>query len=176
MADKIILYGSKYGTTRRYAEELARRTGIPAVDFHSAQDASAYQTVIYIGALYAGGVEGLSKVARHTPDDGRRRWIIVTVGLSDPAEPSTMRDIESALRHQLPAGVYGHAAFYHLRGGIDYDALSPSHRVMMKLMYLSLKRTPPEKRSVSTRAMIGTYGQKVDFVDFSALEPITNCL
>ena len=46
MADKIILYGSKYGTARRYAEELARRMGIPAVGFHAAQVASAYQNVI----------------------------------------------------------------------------------------------------------------------------------
>lgn len=176
MADQIIIYGSKYGSSRRYAEELSRRTGIPAFDAHGRYDLSAYGTVIYFGGLYAGGVEGLSKVIHHTPDDGRRRWVIATVGLSDPSEASTVGNIETALRRQLPPGIFGHTALYHLRGGIDYTKLTPAHRVMMKLMYLSLKRIPPEKRSVSARTMIETYGQKVDFVDFSALEPIINSI
>ena len=29
--DGIIVYGSKYGTTRRYAEELSRLTGLSAI-------------------------------------------------------------------------------------------------------------------------------------------------
>lgn len=35
--DGLIVYGSKYGTTRRYAEELSRLTGLPAIpcgEFH----------------------------------------------------------------------------------------------------------------------------------------------
>jgi len=30
---KLIIYASKYGNTKRYAEELARRCGADAVDF-----------------------------------------------------------------------------------------------------------------------------------------------
>ena len=33
----IVVYGSNYGTTRAYAQELARRTGWPAVDWQQAQ-------------------------------------------------------------------------------------------------------------------------------------------
>ena len=29
----MIVYGSEYGTTRRYAESLSRQTGIPAADY-----------------------------------------------------------------------------------------------------------------------------------------------
>ena len=42
----------------------------------------------------------------------------------------------------------------------------------MKLLYQSLRRTPLEKQTAENRALIETYGKKVDFTDFGALEPI----
>ena len=33
----IILYGSQYGTTKRYADRLAEQTGLPAVSYESAE-------------------------------------------------------------------------------------------------------------------------------------------
>ena len=43
--DGLIVYGSKYGTTRRYAEELSRLTGLPAIpcgEFHRLAEAVSY--------------------------------------------------------------------------------------------------------------------------------------
>ena len=58
----IVVYGSNYGTTRAYAQELARRTGWPAVDWQQAKNLAEYETVVYLGGLYAGGVVGLKAV------------------------------------------------------------------------------------------------------------------
>ncbi|NMA51514.1 MAG: hypothetical protein GX949_00690, partial [Peptococcaceae bacterium] len=54
--DKIIIYGSQYGTTERYAGELSKRTGIKALSYEAVKDLSMYDTIIYLGGLYAGGV------------------------------------------------------------------------------------------------------------------------
>ena len=61
MTVKIIIYGSKYGTTKQYAEELARKTGIDLKCYEDVTDINRYNTVIYIGGLYAGGVFGMKK-------------------------------------------------------------------------------------------------------------------
>ena len=53
----IVVYGSNYGTTRAYAQELARRTGWPAVDWQQAKNLADYEAVVYLGGLYAGGVQ-----------------------------------------------------------------------------------------------------------------------
>ena len=62
--DGLIVYGSKYGTTRRYAEELSRLTGLPAIpcgEFHRLAEGSI---LVYLGALYAGGVLGLKQTMK----------------------------------------------------------------------------------------------------------------
>ena len=58
---KIIIYASVYGSAKKYAEELSRITGIKAKSFKELKSLSDFETIIYIGALYAGGVLGLRK-------------------------------------------------------------------------------------------------------------------
>ena len=43
---------------------------------------------------------------------------------------------------------------------------------MMKLLYQSLCKRPLEMQTAEDRALIETYGKRVDFMDFSTLEPI----
>ena len=49
----VILYGSRYGSARRYAQELSKQTGIPAVSYQEVPLLSEPEMVVYIGALYA---------------------------------------------------------------------------------------------------------------------------
>ena len=58
---KIIIYGSQYGTAKQYAEELARKTSINLKSYEDVTDINRYDTVIYVGGLYAGGVLGMKK-------------------------------------------------------------------------------------------------------------------
>ena len=62
--EHIIVYGSQYGSARRYAEKLSERINIPAVSYKKARDLSGMKTMIYLGSLYAGGVLGLTKTLR----------------------------------------------------------------------------------------------------------------
>ena len=168
----IILYGSQYGSTCRYAENLAEQTGIPAVSYKDAPDLSGMNTIIYMGGLYAGGVMGLTKTLRGISLQDKQKLILVTVGLSDPNEQENQDNIRASLQRQLPSALLDRAKIFHLRGGIDYQKLSFGHRTIMKLLYQSLRRIPIEKQTSENRALIETYGKQVDFTDFSALEPI----
>ncbi len=168
----IIVYGSQYGSTRRYAEKLSEQTGIPAVGYKDVPNLSDMKIIIYLGGLYAGGVLGLAKTLRNFSLQDGQKLILVTVGLADSNEPENQHNIRTSLQKQLPAGLLDQAKIFHLRGGIDYQQLSFGHRTMMKLLYQSLRRTPLEKQTAENRALIETYGKKVDFTDFGALEPI----
>lgn len=171
-ANAVILYGSHYGSTRRYAQQLSSATGIPAYNYKDAPDFSNQETVIYLGGLYAGGVVGLGKTLRgHSPGAGQR-LILVTVGLANPAEPKNRETILASIQKRLPAEWRQRARIFSLRGAMDSHRLSLRHRTMMKLLYQSLRHAPPDKQSAEGRAFLEPYGKQVDFIDFSALEPV----
>ena len=132
---KIIIYGSQYGTARKYAEELAKRTNIEIKNYKDVTDIDQYNTVVYIGSLYAGGVLGMKKTLAKISQCQKKKIIIVTVGLADPADTENTDKIKNSMKRQLSKKLYENAYIFHLRGGIDYSCLNYKHKTMMGLLY-----------------------------------------
>lgn len=173
--NSIIIYGSHYGTTKQYAEELSKRTNIKAISFKKFnQQINDYDNIIYLGALYAGGVLGMSKTLKKLNNISNKKILIATVGLSDPTDEVNKSNIRNNIKNQIPKEVLEKAKIFHLRGGIDYSKLNFAHKTMMKLLYNAVKNLPNEKQTAEDRAMIETYNKKVNFIDFSSLDKIAN--
>ena len=168
----IILYGSHYGTTKLYAEELSRRTNIEVSSFKTIKDINQYDTIIYLGGLYAGGVLGMAKTLKNLNDVSHKKIILVTVGLADPTDEVNKNNIRNNIKKQLKKEVFEKAKIFHLRGGIDYSKLNFGHKTMLRLLYNSIKNLPEEKQTAEDKAMIETYNKKVNFIDFSSLDDI----
>ena len=173
---KIIIYGSQYGTTRKYADELAKRTNIECKSYEDVIDIDQYNTVIYIGGLYAGGVLGMKKTLAKISQCQNKKIIIVTVGLADPMDADNTDNIKSNMKRQLSKELYENAHIFHFRGGIDYSYLNFKHKTMMGLLYKKAVGLPEEKKTAEIKAMIETYNQKVDFVDFESLNQLIDCI
>ena len=164
---RIILYGSKYGTTKRYAEELARRTGIPCRNC---------KEVIHLGGIYAGQILGLAHTVKLLRQEPEAKLLVATVGLSDPADETNIHNIRDFIKKQLTEPLWDETKLFHLRGGIDYSKLSVAHRAMMGLLYSRVKKIPPEERNSETQGLIETYGKTVDFTDFESLNEMIGLL
>ena len=170
----IIIYGSHYGTTKQYAEELSRRTNIEAIPFKNVREINNYDKIIYLGGLYAGGVLGMSKTLKKLNMTSSKTIILVTIGLADPTDEKNIDNIRNNIKIQIPKEIFEKAKIFHLRGGIDYSKLNFAHKTMMKLLFNAVKNVPKEKQTAENRAMIETYNKKVDFIDFSCLDRIIN--
>ena len=170
MKNTVIIYGSQYGTTKRYAEYLSEMTGIEAVAFKEAKDIDKYDRVIFMGALYAGSVLGLKKtVSKMSP---KQELVIVTVGLVDPNDPENIDYIRHSIKERIPADLYDETRILHLQGAIDYSHLSLKHRMMMAVIHSKLSKMPEEKLNTEAKTILATYGKKEDFVDFKSLEKL----
>ena len=170
----LIIYGSQYGSTKRYAERLSEITGIEAVDYKKAKDIDGFDRIIFMGGIYAGGVLGLKKTVGKLT--GNQELIIVTVGVTNPNETEYFSEIRKSIKAKIPADLYSKEKIFHLRGAIDYSKLDMKHRFMMSMFHKMVLKTPESQRTADAKAMLETYGQHVDFVDFNALEKITSQL
>ncbi len=168
--NSLIIYGSQYGTTERYAKRFSEIVHFPAVTYESVNDLTRYNQIVYFGALYAGGIKGLRQIIKILPNGVK--LIIVTVGLADVHDRENINNIRRAMEKQVPENIMKYADIFHLRGGIDYQKLSFRHKTMMTLLYHKAKGIPEEKKTAEVNAMIETFNSKVDFVDYASLAPI----
>ena len=62
MSNGIILYQSKYGATKKYAQWLVEATGFDCIETPKAniKKVQEYDTIILGGGVYASGILGLS--------------------------------------------------------------------------------------------------------------------
>ena len=170
----IIIYGSLHGAAKRYADGLAEMTGIKVLDYKKAKSLDPYKRVIYIGSIYAGGVTGLKiTVARLVPG---QEFFLVTVGMVNPTDKAFFEPFREALKQQIPSPFFDGKKIFHLRGAIDYSGLELKYRLLMKMMYSMASKTPEDQRTAEMKAVLATYGQKVDYVDLSTLAPIAGSL
>lgn len=169
----IIIYGTHYGTAQRYAQELSKRTKIEAISFENVQDINMYDTIIYIGSLYAGTVLGLSKTFKKMKDASHTTMILVTIGLSDPFDDQNISEIEKNISHQISKEIFQSIrTIFHFRGAMDYRKLSFGHRAMIKLLYSAIKNKPEDTLTAVDRAIKEAYNKNVDFINFQELEKI----
>ena len=171
---QIIIYGSLHGAAKRYADQLTEITGIEAKNFKEVKDLAQFERIIYVGAVYAGGVMGLKNTVQGLRDG--QEVIIVTVGMTEPTDPVYVSNIRNAIKQLVPANIYDDSKIFHLRGAIDYGKLGLGHRILMKMMYSQAMKTPDDKLTAEARAIKETYGQAVDYVDFDTLNPVVEAL
>ena len=148
---KIIIYGSQYGTTKQYAQELSKKTGIKAEEYVNIEDINQYGTIIYIGALYAGSVLGMKKTLNKISNPSNKKIIIATVGLADPTDEENINNIREGIKRQLSEDIYNQASIHFLRGGIDYSQLNLKHKTMMAFVHKRSKRLKEEERKRKAR-------------------------
>ena len=168
--EKLIIYGSQYGTSQRYAEKFSEITEIRVIDYQDVKDLAQIDLIIFFGGLYAGGVKGLRKILKKLSPTAH--LMIATVGLADVNDQNNTDSIKKSLEKQVPKDVLDRSQIFHLRGGIDYSKLSVVHKTMMTLLYNKVSKLPEEERSSEVKELIETFNAHVDFVDFNALEPI----
>ena len=173
--DQIIVYGSHYGTTRRYAQQLSERTGIPAVRFREAPTLAGMRTIVYLGGLYAGGVVGLAGTLRGLTLRSGQRLILVTVGLADPGDTANRAHICTSLQKQLPPSwLTGRRSFTSAADRL-FKALPPPPCDDGGAVPLAAPAAPGQTDGGGPGAA-RVYGTRLDFTDPAALDPIVESI
>lgn len=173
---QVVVYKSHYGTTKQYAKWLAEALHADLFE-HSkikAKDLLDYDVIIYGGGLYAGGVSGISLIAKNFEKLKNKKLIVFTVGLADPENPDNLKSIQKSTSGALPSEAKEQIKFYHLRGGMDYSQLGFIHRTMMAMLKKVLSKKKENELTEEDKGLLATYGKTVDFTNQAALTPLIN--
>ncbi len=171
MSKTVIIYKSKYGSTRKYAEWIA--TALSADIFEASKidvrGMQNYSKIIYGGGLYASGILGVSLITKEFDKLKDKNLIVFTVGLADPSNTEQFIPvIDKNLTKEMQKSI----KLFHFRGTIDYKNLSLIHKSMMALLKNKVSKMPEDKMDDEAKMMLETYGQVVDFTDQSSIMPL----
>ncbi len=172
MEKTVVLYESKYGFTKCYALWIAEALSCPAFsrkEFSPGKFAD-YDTIIFGGGLYAGGVGGIRLLTDHWQMISQKKVILFTCGLADPREPANVKHIRENLEKILTPEMYRKIHLFHLRGGIDYSRLSMIHKSMMAMLRRMLLKKDPQELTSEDQQLLATYGQQLDFTDRASID------
>ena len=169
----IILYASKYGATKRYAEWLAEKTGFDCVETKKAkiEDVKQFDTILLGGGIYASGIAGLSFLKKNITQLREKKVIV----FCDGASPYEERAFQQIVAHNLKDSLAGLPCFY-CRGAWDPDAMSLADRTLCRMLQKAVAKKKPEDCEIWEKALLEAGDQKHDWTDRSYLAPILEAI
>lgn len=123
----VIVYASKTGFTKRYADILAARTGLKTFSVKELSNISQEEEIVFLGWMKAGQIQGLNKVRKYNVS------AVCGSGTGRTAEPDT----ETVVTRNKIEGI----PFFYLRGGcFPLKNLKGMDRIMLSLFVRILKK------------------------------------
>lgn len=135
MAESIVIYTSKRGSTKQYAEWIAEDLGCEALPLSDAggMDLHAYSCIIYGGWIRGSGIVDFEKFAKMLDDELLNRLIVYGVGFADETADNyaqvwgySIGKIDPKNEHRI--------LMYILGGRYDPAAVKGLDKFLMKTM------------------------------------------
>ena len=169
MGKGIILYQSKYGSTKKYAEWLKEKTGYVCIETKDANVKllQEYDTIILGGGVYASGVAGLSFLKKNIERLNDKNIAVFCVGAS-PYDENAIEQIRKLHFKDKLSNI----PLYYCRGAWDEEAMSFRDRTLCKMLQKAVAKQDPNTYEPWQKALVCAVGQKCDWTDKKYLEPM----
>jgi len=155
----IVVYKSKYGYTKKYAQWLAEELNCDIKENAGLDDILNYDIIIFGGGMYAGGLNGSKLMIKNFDKLTNKKLVIFAVG-SNPGRADEIETFWMRLLNEKQRGVIKR---FYLRGGFDYGKLGKADKFLMNML-----RKVLEKKEVLTdddKGLLAAYETPVDFTD-----------
>lgn len=171
MVKTVVLYKSRYGSTKKYAQWISNEIGANVFENSEVkiEDLIKYDTIIFGGGLYTSGINGIDIIIKNYQALQNKNIIVFTVGLTPTDDYEILKPIiEKNFSDNLRENIH----FFHLRGGIDFKKLNSTHKFMMSMLKKLMAKKKPEKLPKSAKMILEAHGENIDFTDIRTIEPI----
>lgn len=156
---KAIVYNSNTGFTKKYAEMLSEKIGIPCYEAEKAHYVLVSgDEIIYMAWCYANSLKGLKKFSHLY-----KVKAVCAVGLAEMQQGTEqIKSIAGKLKGEIPV--------FYLRGGIDIDKLKGMNKFFINQVSRILRGNGDEKEKNIKKAI----NEGADFVKSENLDGIVS--
>ena len=169
MSKGIILYQSKYGATKKYAEWLVEETGYSLVQTKNAKvvNLMSYEVIIFGGGVYASGIAGLQFLKKNIGQLTDKKIAVFAVGASPYDEKAIQQVRELHFKDAL-----SDIPLFYCRGAWDEEKMKFVDKTLCKMLQKSVSKQNPDEYEPWQKALMCSMGKKCDWTDKSYLEPL----
>ncbi len=168
----VVIYNSKTGFTKRYAEWIAEAAGADCLELSAAKkkDLTAYKAIIFGGWACAGSISKINWFKGNIDKWSDKKLIAFCVG----GGPIDNPEIGVALKQIFNESERKRVHTFYCPGGFNYEKMSAPSRLMMKIFIKTLKAK--KDKTESEQEKIKMISSSYDISDKKYIEPILQCL
>ncbi|MCI8514087.1 MAG: flavodoxin [Lachnospiraceae bacterium] len=173
MKQGIIVYQSKYGATKKYADWLCEATGFDCVETPKAvwSEVMRYETVLLCGGIYASGIAGLSFLKKNVNKFNNKNIAVLCVGAS-PYDEGALDQIRV---HNLKGELRAVPLFYG-RGAWNESRMTWVDRNLCRMLQRAVAKKDFDSCEPWMKALLASTGQVCDWTDRKYLIPLLEYL
>ena len=166
----VVVYKSKYGSTKQYAEWIAEELGCEALDAKNVKidDLEKYDTIVYGGGLYAEVINGVILLTKNMDKLEGKRLIVYSTGIT----PLKYREYYDKLviEKNFKPEMLDKIKVYNFLGKMILDELTIVHRTALKTLkkIMQGKENPTEMEKL----LVELCDANGDFSDREAIKEL----
>ena len=168
----IVIYKSKYGSTKQYAKWISERLNCKMFDAKDVKvnDLLKYDTIIYGGGLYAEVIAGVTLITKNIEKLKDKKIIVYTTGIT----PINVRDYydDMVIKKNFKFDIEGKIKVYNFPWKMIISELSLAHRTALKTLkkIMKSKENPTEMEKM----LIDLCDADGDFSDINLIDELVN--
>lgn len=158
----IILYQSKYGATKRYAQWLQEITRFECTETKKAdiKFVTNFETIILGGGVYASGILGFSFIKKNIDILKGKKIAVFCVGASPYDNTAIEKIREMHFKDKLKE-----IPLFYCRGAWDMEKMSVIDKALCKMLQKAVARQNPETYEPWQKALMSVGEDKCDWTD-----------
>lgn len=169
MSKVVVIYQSKYGATKKYAQWLSEELACDVIETKKAsiEKVMEYETIILGGGIYASGIAGLSFIKKNYPKLKDKKIAVFAVG----ASPYNEKAVNAIKDHNFKDS-FKDMPFFYCRGAWDEEKMTWTDKVLCNMLKKAVSKKDPAGYEPWESALMEAMGSKCDWTEKESLKPI----
>lgn len=169
MSSIVVIYQSKYGATKKYAEWLAEELSGDLIETKkvTVEQIEKYDVIILGGGIYATGIAGISFLKKYYNRLKDKKIIVFAVGASPYNEKGMIALKERNLRNEL-----ADIPCFYCRGAWNENIMSWKDRTLCNMLKKAVGKKDPATYEPWEAALVQAVGANHDWTDKQNIKQI----